>query len=121
MEKAVDRFQRLEMGNLEAEEFDTCMMDLVLRRQVLEAKKAKRPLTNPKEDQSMLDEMFVMLVGVSPFLHVIFITSVELMKGCIPGPRLHRELPQLVCEIHGSLSRRPSGTTHSSQVGLSQR
>ncbi|KAI1658637.1 cytochrome P450 [Daldinia decipiens] len=63
MEKAVSQFQRLEMGNLEAEEFDTCMMDLVLRRQVLEAKKAEQPLTNPREDQSMLDEMFVMLVG----------------------------------------------------------
>ncbi|KAI1857889.1 uncharacterized protein JN550_012964 [Neoarthrinium moseri] len=63
MEKAVDRFQRLEMGNLEAEELDTCMMDLVLRRQVLEAKKANCPLTDPREDQSMMDEMFVMLVG----------------------------------------------------------
>lgn len=36
MEEAVDQFQRFEMGNLEAEEFDTCMMDPVLRRQVLE-------------------------------------------------------------------------------------
>ncbi|KAI1340860.1 cytochrome P450 [Xylariaceae sp. FL0016] len=68
MEKAVDRFQRLEMGKLEAEEFDTCMMDLVLRRQVLEAKRAGKPPTDPRKDQSMLDEMFVMLVG-TPWGH----------------------------------------------------
>ncbi|KAI0484563.1 cytochrome P450 [Xylariaceae sp. FL0804] len=61
MEKAVHRFQRLEDGDGDA--VDTCMMDLVLRRQILEAKKAKRPLTDPTKDQSMLDEMFVMLVG----------------------------------------------------------
>ena len=64
MNKAVDRFQRLELGQLDKDEFDTCMMDLVLRRQVLEAKKAKRPLTNPRKDQSMLDELFMMLVAV---------------------------------------------------------
>ncbi|KAI1750670.1 cytochrome P450 [Xylaria castorea] len=63
MGKAVERFQRLELGNLEADELDTCMMDLVLRRQVLEAKKANKPLTDPTKDQNMLDEMFVMLVG----------------------------------------------------------
>lgn len=65
MKRAVGRFQRLEVGTLEAEGSDTCMMDLVLRRQVLEAKKAKRPMTDPTKDQNMLDEMFVMLVGVS--------------------------------------------------------
>ncbi|KAH8898415.1 hypothetical protein GQ53DRAFT_791393 [Thozetella sp. PMI_491] len=41
--RAVDRVQRLELGKLEAEEGDTCMMDLVLRRLVLEAKKGKQP------------------------------------------------------------------------------
>lgn len=65
MEKAVDRFGRLEQGKLEADEHDTCMMDLVLRRQVLEAKKENRVLNDPAKDQNMLDEMFVMLVGVS--------------------------------------------------------
>lgn len=64
MKKAVGRFERLEMGKLEADEYDTCMMDLVLRRQVLEAKKERRALTDPTKDQNMLDEMFVMLVGV---------------------------------------------------------
>ncbi|KAK2603555.1 hypothetical protein QQS21_004235 [Conoideocrella luteorostrata] len=63
MEKAVHRFERLEIGKLEADEYDTCMMDLVLRRQVLEAKKEKQVLTDPTKDQNMLDEMFVMLVG----------------------------------------------------------
>lgn len=65
MKRAVDRFQRLEVGKLESEAADTCMMDLVLRRQVLEAKKSKRIMTDPTKDQNMLDEMFVMLVGVS--------------------------------------------------------
>ncbi|RYP21688.1 hypothetical protein DL765_002149 [Monosporascus sp. GIB2] len=63
MKRAVDRFQRLELGMLEASECDTCMMDLVLRRQILEAKKAGRAPTDPTRDQNMLDEMFVLLVG----------------------------------------------------------
>lgn len=41
MRQAVKRFERLEMGNLEADEHDTCMMDLVLRRQILEARRAQ--------------------------------------------------------------------------------
>ncbi|KAL9112958.1 MAG: hypothetical protein Q9227_002823 [Pyrenula ochraceoflavens] len=53
MEKVINRFQRLEMGSVEAEEFDTCMMDLVPRQQVLEAKKARRPLINPRDNQSV--------------------------------------------------------------------
>ncbi|KAI1310172.1 cytochrome P450 [Xylaria venustula] len=63
MGKAVERFQRLELGKLEADEFDTCMIDLILRRQILDAKRANRPLTDPTKDQNTLDEMFVMLVG----------------------------------------------------------
>ncbi|RYP56891.1 hypothetical protein DL771_011533 [Monosporascus sp. 5C6A] len=63
MTKAVERFQRLEMGKLEADELDTCMMDFVLRRQILESKKARKAPTDPTKDQNMLDEMFVMLVG----------------------------------------------------------
>ncbi|KAI1394360.1 cytochrome P450 [Hypoxylon trugodes] len=61
--KAVDRFQKLEMGKLEGDGNDTCMMDLVLRRQILEAKKNGKIPTDPIKDQNMLDEMFVMLVG----------------------------------------------------------
>ncbi|KAK8127807.1 hypothetical protein PG984_008915 [Apiospora sp. TS-2023a] len=63
MRKAVDRFQRVEVGQLEANELDTCMMDMVLRRQVTEAKKTQKPMTDPTQDQNMLDEMFAMLVG----------------------------------------------------------
>lgn len=64
MKKAVDRYRRLEMGTLEADDSDTCMMDLVLRRQILEAKKAGSTPQDPTEDEALLDEMFVMLVGV---------------------------------------------------------
>lgn len=65
MKQAIDRYERLEMGMLEADDSDTCMMDLVLRRQILEAKKAGKKPSDPTKDQNMLDEMFIMLVGVS--------------------------------------------------------
>ena len=65
MHDAVARFQRLELGKLEDDDADTCAMDLVLRRQMLEARKAGRPPSDPTQDQSMLDEMFVLFVGVS--------------------------------------------------------
>ncbi|KAK8051779.1 Cytochrome P450 oxidoreductase [Apiospora rasikravindrae] len=61
MKTAVDQFQCAGNGRQEADELDTCMMDMVLRRQVVEANKAKRPMTDPTQDQSMLDEMFVFL------------------------------------------------------------
>ncbi|KAK8093955.1 Cytochrome P450 [Apiospora hydei] len=61
MRKAVDRFQRLELGKLEAGENDTCMMDLVLRRKVLEAKKSGRPLMDPTKDKVLLDDTFLMM------------------------------------------------------------
>lgn len=64
MAKAVDRFQRLDLGKLEADEIDTCMMDLVLRRLVLAARRSGQPLADPTKDQRMLDEMFFMLVAV---------------------------------------------------------
>lgn len=64
MRKAVNRYERLGMGMLEADDSDTCMMDLVLRRQILESKKAGKTPTDPTKDQNMLDEMFIMLVGV---------------------------------------------------------
>lgn len=63
MQKAVDRFQLLEIGQLESDALDQCMMDLVLRRQTLEARKAGKPPSDPTKDISMLDELFVMLVG----------------------------------------------------------
>ncbi|KAG6358667.1 hypothetical protein INS49_012185 [Diaporthe citri] len=63
MKAAVERFQLLEIGQLESDALDQCMMDLVLRRHILEARKAGRPPSDPTKDISMLDELFVMLVG----------------------------------------------------------
>ncbi|KAK4152164.1 hypothetical protein C8A00DRAFT_35133, partial [Chaetomidium leptoderma] len=63
MKKAVERYQSLEVGSLEDDAIDTCAMDLVLRRQVLQAKKAGVAPSDPTKDESMLDEMFVMMIG----------------------------------------------------------
>ncbi|KAH9905754.1 cytochrome P450 [Xylariomycetidae sp. FL2044] len=65
MKKAVQRFQSLEAGSLDEDNdaIDTCMMDQVLRRQIVEARKAGKPPTDPTQDQNMIEEMFVMLVG----------------------------------------------------------
>ncbi|CAG9948330.1 unnamed protein product [Clonostachys rosea f. rosea IK726] len=63
MKDSVRRYERLQAGALEDDAFDTCMMDLVLRRQILEAKKKGEAPTDPTKDQYMLDEMFIMLVG----------------------------------------------------------
>lgn len=63
MKKAVERFQLLEIGQLESDALDQCMMDLVLRRQILEARKAGKTPSDPTKDIRMLDELLVMLVG----------------------------------------------------------
>ncbi|KAI1263763.1 cytochrome P450 [Xylariaceae sp. FL1019] len=63
MRTAVERFERLQTGNLEVGDHDTCMMDMVLRKQVLEAKKTGKPMTDPTKDPAMIDELFTMLVG----------------------------------------------------------
>lgn len=65
LRKAVERFENFELGNLEREDFDTCMVDLVLRRRILEARKAgKNNITDPSRDESLIDMLFVMLVAV---------------------------------------------------------
>jgi hypothetical protein len=64
MKKAVGRYQSLEIGSLEDDAVDTCAMDLVLRRQILQAKRAGVAPSDPTKDENMLDEMFVMMVGV---------------------------------------------------------
>lgn len=66
MIKSIERFQRLETGSLETDDEDTCMMDLVLRRKIVESRKTGKPLKDPTQDQEMLDEMFIMLTGVCP-------------------------------------------------------
>ncbi|KAG7286273.1 hypothetical protein NEMBOFW57_008581 [Staphylotrichum longicolle] len=63
MKAAIERYQALEVARLEDDAADTCAMDLVLRRQILQAKKAGVAPSDPTKDDAMLDEMFVMLVG----------------------------------------------------------
>ncbi|KAF4457825.1 cytochrome p450 [Fusarium austroafricanum] len=62
---AVHHYQNLEAGALEADNSGTCMMDLVLRRRTLQTIKAGERPSDPATDQKMLDELFVILVGVS--------------------------------------------------------
>ena len=62
--KAVERFQQVEAGHLNADEHDTCMMDLVLRRKVLEARKSGQPLIDPTKDKVLLDDTFLMILAV---------------------------------------------------------
>ncbi|CAG9948459.1 unnamed protein product [Clonostachys rosea f. rosea IK726] len=63
MKAAVEKFQELELESLDNSDADQCMMDQVLRRQVLQAKKGNNALVDPTKDQTMLDELFVLLVG----------------------------------------------------------
>ncbi|KAI9157974.1 Cytochrome P450 monooxygenase TRI13 [Paramyrothecium foliicola] len=63
LESVVDRFHRLNLSTLDDDELDTCIMDLVLRKQILEQKKAGKPPVNPLKDHRIVDEMFAMLVG----------------------------------------------------------
>ncbi|KAI0435981.1 cytochrome P450 [Xylaria telfairii] len=65
--KTVIREISLEMRNaaarFERNDNPTCMMDLILRRRLLEAEKAGKPAQDLTTDQSILDEMFLILVG----------------------------------------------------------
>jgi hypothetical protein len=76
MKKAVARYQSVEVARLEDDAVDTCAMDLVLRRQILQARKAGVPPSDPTKDENMLDEMFIFLVGVRS-------------STPSPAPRLH--------------------------------
>lgn len=62
---AVSHYKNLEAGALETDNSGTCMMDLVLRRHTLQAIKAGEKPSDPATDQRILDELFVILVGVS--------------------------------------------------------
>lgn len=64
MKNAVERFQLLETGQLDSGASDSCMMDLVLRRQVLEARKAGRAPEDPMKDSRVIDELFILLLAV---------------------------------------------------------
>lgn len=71
MARAVGRYQRIETleSETDGEELDTCAMDLVLRREVLTARKAGQPLPDPTRDPSMLEELLFMLIAVSAPAH----------------------------------------------------
>lgn len=64
MAAAIKRFQDLDVETLNSGDADRCMLDLVLRRLVLQSRKNNdAPLADPTKDQNMLDELFIMLVG----------------------------------------------------------
>ncbi|KAK3995706.1 cytochrome P450 3A9 [Cladorrhinum sp. PSN332] len=65
MTKACDRFQHVVMTGKETdgEELDTCAMDLVLRREVLMARKEKRPIPDPTKNPAMLHELLLLLIA----------------------------------------------------------
>ncbi|KAK4649710.1 uncharacterized protein QC761_121440 [Podospora bellae-mahoneyi] len=63
MKKALTRYEGLDLDSLGKDSIDTCAMDLVLRKQALQAKKAGVEPSDPTKDIAMLDELFVLLIG----------------------------------------------------------
>ncbi|RYP49273.1 hypothetical protein DL768_004996 [Monosporascus sp. mg162] len=55
------RFQRVLDGSCSGEEHDTCAMDLVLRRNMLAAQKAGRPVPDPTKDADLRDELLLFI------------------------------------------------------------
>lgn len=113
--KAVDRFQRLEAGDWEAGEGDTCMMDMVLRRKILEARKSGRPLTDPAKDKVLVDDTFMMILAVcGMFSWQTTLRVSRVVKGVSTnrfpfrvGLRYHGRLSGMVRKIHGVLPLGP--------------
>lgn len=65
LRRAIERFENLELGKLELDDHDTCMVDLVLRRQILEAQKAGKKISaGAAQDKGLVDMLFSMLVAV---------------------------------------------------------
>ncbi|KAI1389090.1 cytochrome P450 [Hypoxylon trugodes] len=62
---ATARFQKIldksGDGNDDGEEHDTCAMDLVLRRNMVAAQKAGRPIPDPTKDVGMRDELLLFI------------------------------------------------------------
>ena len=88
--KARDRFQKLsKLAEEEASEYDACAMDLVLRREVIAARKTAVPLAIAG-DLEMRDELGMLLVAVSQ-QNLYFKISFEILwqtkSSRIPGPR----------------------------------
>jgi len=72
MRRACERFQALpgseKMGGAAGHdddnaEHDTCAMDLVLRREIMMARKTGTPVRDPTNDLAMLDELWLMLLA----------------------------------------------------------
>lgn len=59
------RFQQLLDGSSDGDEHDTCAMDLVLRRNMLAAQKAGKPLPDPTKDVRLRDELLLFIYAVS--------------------------------------------------------
>ncbi|KAI1410986.1 cytochrome P450 [Hypoxylon sp. FL1857] len=58
---ATARFQKVLDGSSDGEEYDTCAMDLVLRRNMLAAQKAGKPIPDPTTDAGMRDELLLFI------------------------------------------------------------
>ncbi|KAL2257901.1 hypothetical protein VTK26DRAFT_8995 [Humicola hyalothermophila] len=72
MREACKRYQRVDTRGSDAggEELDTCAMDLVLRREVLTAKKHGRPAPDATQDPAMLEELLFLLLAVCHSAHL---------------------------------------------------
>ncbi|KAI0885023.1 cytochrome P450 [Annulohypoxylon maeteangense] len=55
------RFQKVLDGSSDGEEHDTCAMDLVLRRSMISAQKAGKPIPDPTKDAGMRDELLLFI------------------------------------------------------------
>ncbi|KAI0181666.1 cytochrome P450 [Hypoxylon sp. FL1284] len=53
--------QKVLNGSSDGEEHDTCAMDLILRRSMLAAQKAGKPVPDPTKDQNMRDELLLFI------------------------------------------------------------
>ncbi|KAK0615083.1 cytochrome P450 [Bombardia bombarda] len=67
MAGACERFQRLEAldGETAGEELDTCAMDLVLRREIITARKTGEVKSDPTRDPAMLQELLLFLLAAA--------------------------------------------------------
>lgn len=61
---ATARFQRLLDGTSDGSEYDTCAMDLVLRRDMLSARKSGTPMTDPTKNPQLRDELMLLMWAV---------------------------------------------------------
>jgi len=69
MTSACERYAMLEVNGEkgDGEELDTCAMDLVLRREIITARKMGKPMPDPTRDPRMLEELLLLLLAVSVY------------------------------------------------------